>query len=353
MRFLFALAPALLLATGVADAAGKDAPPEDLIAALGHPDPAERGAAEDRLLARGEEALPALRKALHHRDAEVRRRVQRLITLIDGEPPYPRPQPQRDPDTVLQVGGNGMVLVIRPQIVQGVPNKINQARVRLEIVQQLRLVGARGAAFAVLAGNVRGVHKDENGARTKYALRSVGGGQFALTGTRTPAGAGPQANRRLKARGTEAQLKTQYPFLKDVKFPAQPAPQQFRIVMRQAGGKAAIKWVLVGANDPAATVRAPAVGVWLRSPSTPVGILGGHGWVVDKLEPGSFGERIGLREGDLLRRLNGKPLRNAADLDELLLLAETEDVMLVLQRDGAPVRIDVGAVLRDRQKQGN
>ena len=32
MRFLFALAPALLVATGVADAAGKAAPLEDLIA---------------------------------------------------------------------------------------------------------------------------------------------------------------------------------------------------------------------------------------------------------------------------------------------------------------------------------
>ncbi len=351
MRFLFALAPALLVAIGVADAAGKPAPLEDLITALGHADPAERAAAEKRLLARGEEALPALRKALHHRDAEVRRRVQRLITLIDGEPPYPRPQPQRDPDTVLQAG-NGMVLVIRPQIVQGVPNKINQARVRLEIVQQLGVQGAAGLALGVLAGNVHGVHKDENGARTKYTLRSVGRGQFALTGTHTPA-AGPHRNRRLKARGTEAQLKAQHAFLKDVKFPAQRAPQQFRIVMQQAGGKAAIKWVVAGANDPAATVRAPAVGVWLRSPSTPVGILGGHGWVVDKLEPGSFGERIGLRKGDLLRRLNGKPLQNAADLDRLLLLAETEDVILQIQRDGAPVRIDVGAVLRDRQKQGN
>ena len=356
MRFLLALAPVLLLAGGVAKAARKATPLDDLIATLGHADPSKRVAAEERLLARGEEALPALRKALHYRDTEVRRRVQRLITLIDGEPPYPRPRPQRDPDAVPLLGGravvgavnlNGMVLVIRPQLVQGLQNRVNQARIRLEIVQQLQAAPPKRVPVA----RVRGVHVAENGARTAYTLRPVGKGQFRLTGTHTPAGAGPHANRRLKARGTEAQLKLNHPFLKDVKFPAQPALQQIRILQR--AGVPPIKWLVVGANDPAATVRASAVGVWLRSPSTPVGILGGHGWVVDKLDPGSFGERIGLREGDVLRRLNGKPLRNAADLDGLLLLSESEDVMLVVQRDGAPIRIDIGAVLRDRQKQGN
>ena len=77
------------------------------------------------------------------------------------------------------------------------------------------------------------------------------------------------------------------------------------------------------------------------------------GLVVERVEPGSFGANIGLRKGDVVERVGGVACTDASALRRLAATAAVEDVILRIRRDGVPVRIDIGAVLRDRQKQGN
>jgi hypothetical protein len=57
---------------------------EELITRLGNSDFAEREKSAKTLQARGPSVLPALRKALKHQDAEVRRRVEELIPILEA-----------------------------------------------------------------------------------------------------------------------------------------------------------------------------------------------------------------------------------------------------------------------------
>src|SRR5258708_7272348 len=76
------LAGSLLTWTCAADT--KAPTTEELIDRLASADFPEREQAAKTLKSRGPDVLPALRKALKHRDAEVRRRVEELIPLLEA-----------------------------------------------------------------------------------------------------------------------------------------------------------------------------------------------------------------------------------------------------------------------------
>jgi hypothetical protein len=75
----------LVRGSGVLEAAKPALPIERLIEQLGHRDYRIREEANRALVARGQEALPALRKARNHKDPEVRRRVEALIGPLEAE----------------------------------------------------------------------------------------------------------------------------------------------------------------------------------------------------------------------------------------------------------------------------
>jgi hypothetical protein len=77
------LAAGLVAAAGAADAPAPEAAVDRLVEQLGSPDFRRRDEAARQLEARGVAALPALRKALNHPDAEVRRRANELIPALE------------------------------------------------------------------------------------------------------------------------------------------------------------------------------------------------------------------------------------------------------------------------------
>src|SRR5262245_21769878 len=72
-----------LLLVGQLTAAEPPGKVEQIIELLGKSDPKARVAARLALEKLGPEALPALRKALTHRDAEIRKRVGEVLPLLE------------------------------------------------------------------------------------------------------------------------------------------------------------------------------------------------------------------------------------------------------------------------------
>jgi hypothetical protein len=81
MKTRFLMLPLLLAAVSLAAA---EATPEELVEKLGSPDYATREQATKDLIAMGERAVPALRKALESKDLEVSLRAGRALRAIEG-----------------------------------------------------------------------------------------------------------------------------------------------------------------------------------------------------------------------------------------------------------------------------
>jgi serine protease Do/serine protease DegQ len=76
------------------------------------------------------------------------------------------------------------------------------------------------------------------------------------------------------------------------------------------------------------------------------GVSSLDGAVIAGVQPGSPAERAGLREGDVITALSGRPIRSAAELRARLgLTAVGEEVELRVSRDGATrtVRVQIAA----------
>ena len=76
-----------------------------------------------------------------------------------------------------------------------------------------------------------------------------------------------------------------------------------------------------------------------------------RGAVIDQVLPDSAAARAGLRVGDIVTGVDGRPVRNASDLRNLIGLREIgEQVALEILRDGDPitVRVAIGEVIRIR-----
>jgi serine protease DegQ len=74
---------------------------------------------------------------------------------------------------------------------------------------------------------------------------------------------------------------------------------------------------------------------------------GRHGVSVARVEPGSGAERAGLRTGDVIVAVDGRPVRSASDLRSRVALSPVDSTVKVeVLRDGRPITFDVrlGAV---------
>lgn len=88
------------------------------------------------------------------------------------------------------------------------------------------------------------------------------------------------------------------------------------------------------ASGGAPTASAPHPKIGLRVKNGPGGAE------VGTVHPGSPGERVGLRPGDVVAEMDGRPIRSAADLEAALAaLAPGQTVALEIRRDGRPVRL--------------
>jgi serine protease Do/serine protease DegQ len=76
-----------------------------------------------------------------------------------------------------------------------------------------------------------------------------------------------------------------------------------------------------------------------------------RGAMIQQVLPDSAAARAGLREGDIVTSVDGRPVRNAGDLRNLIGLREIgEQVALEVLRNGDPitVRVAIGEVIRIR-----
>ncbi|MBK7926996.1 MAG: DegQ family serine endoprotease [Bryobacterales bacterium] len=60
-----------------------------------------------------------------------------------------------------------------------------------------------------------------------------------------------------------------------------------------------------------------------------------EGVVITAIDPSSKAAEAGLRQGDLIRQVNRKPVANVTDLDDQLRSANSKDVLLQINREGA------------------
>ena len=71
-----------------------------------------------------------------------------------------------------------------------------------------------------------------------------------------------------------------------------------------------------------------------------LGINPGGGLMVEEAPSGSLTEKLGLRLGDVLLRINGQPVSNHGDLQRLYQqLAQLGQVRLDIMRGGAPSQL--------------
>ena len=74
----------------------------------------------------------------------------------------------------------------------------------------------------------------------------------------------------------------------------------------------------------------------------PADVGGREGVKVERVEPGSGAEKAGLRPGDVIVAVDGKPVRSSAELRGRVALAPIESsVKVEVMRDGKPTTIDV------------
>jgi protocatechuate 3,4-dioxygenase beta subunit len=109
------------------------------------------------------------------------------------------------------------------------------------------------------------------------------------------------------------------------------------IIVRAHRNPASIVFHLPARDDPerAATERALVRGV-----AAEVEERGGAVRIA-RLPPGSAAARAGLREGDIVRAIDGTPVEGAQDAERLLRGAESIDAVLELERDGSTFRLRV------------
>ncbi|NPB05847.1 MAG: RIP metalloprotease RseP [Aquificae bacterium] len=63
--------------------------------------------------------------------------------------------------------------------------------------------------------------------------------------------------------------------------------------------------------------------------------------VVERVEPGSLAEKVGLKPGDRIVAVDGKPVRSWEELDRLLRWKVGEEVVLTVERNGKPINLKV------------
>ncbi|MCZ6572087.1 MAG: PDZ domain-containing protein, partial [Planctomycetota bacterium] len=308
-----------------------------LIEYLGHADPDVRVVAERRLLALGAAAHPALREAFDHRDAEVRRRLQRLLA-----PPQPPAAPDYEAEnyervmlmrkcltsfrSALSAGertlpqthmpGWGM-LVRQPRF-----SEAHHLESRQDETLVVTEVAARGLAARLgieagdllVAANGAPFANPMRLARLKQILRRE---DVILTLVR--------GARRLSI--DVAAVLTDRRHLKPASALARPT---HFLGLAQAS-------VVAG------------IGIEVRAQgsftSLHFRIPAGTGCVVEWVEPGSWGQRIGLQPCDLLLTVDGEPLHDTKRIEGLALEAQLKEVRLGVLREGLPLTIEARASL--------
>jgi hypothetical protein len=356
-RLLLAAALALPLAHPPATARAADAPPGEvraLIDQLGDADFARRDAAATKLRAIGKPALPALKEALTHPDAEVVTRAQALIKRIEV-----RPVPAPDPAVANGPLGTSRM---RLSVVNG--NRVYDVS---EGGRDVRITeGPDGIVMVVtgLIGNERGT--EEFTARDAEQLKAEhpeahalferwtgGGGPGAVIGGRIRLGGagGIQINRvrppaaaidevdQLRAR-LDKQMRDAH--VKDAGRAAVNRAVEQLAAARATGpiekyteqADAARKVFEEHKLDPGELLPPPAKARLGVQVSTEDGRL-----FVMQVQDNSRAQRLGLKPGDQIRKIAGKDLATVAELRKVV-TANEAGLTVDVTRDGQELKLE-------------
>jgi hypothetical protein len=179
----------------------------------------------------------------------------------------------------------------------------------------------------------------EKGEQIDYTLKSLGKGRYKLE-----AQVKGDAERTVKDEGTMDELKGRHKFLKAVVALVTPTPEwRLTTDLRQAGWA---EWpssrdlsVVYGPKKAAKPQSLRGLGVTVKPPSEELGyhlyLPQGVGLVIDKVKPGSKGEKLGLKRFDVLTKIGGEYVENSRQL-------QNPKGTLELVRRGKPLEIEIG-----------
>jgi serine protease Do len=89
------------------------------------------------------------------------------------------------------------------------------------------------------------------------------------------------------------------------------------------------------------------IGVSIQDPVA-AGVPAGEGALIAEVSPGSPAETAGIRKGDLIVKVDGAPIRSAAQLrNKVGLTPVGKTVQLAVRRDGTVQNLDVEVALAE------
>jgi serine protease Do len=73
-----------------------------------------------------------------------------------------------------------------------------------------------------------------------------------------------------------------------------------------------------------------------------MGVAPAPGAIIGKVSPGFLGDKAGLKQGDIVTSISGSPVKNAADMENILAKLKPGDIVTILfQRDGKPRKSEI------------
>lgn len=366
---LLAGSAALAANDGDADAAPSTTlgPPGDvgrLIIELGHPDAATREAATNRLREMGKAALPALKEAAKDADPEVRSRAEALVRRLERRPfpggPYDR-GPRRG---VQRVTFGDKVVTVDQGDRQFEIVKEDDGSIRVTVTAMEEGQRVTETYAAADEAELRELEPEAHKVYERWATMPVGGaieiraGQLIIdnriVGPRVPdefdalrARLEEQMREHRVAANQRREVLVQLDRLQAVRQgdiavgPDQPDRRVKEFFRLADALRAKLAELKLDAGDAGAEALPPPpgerLGVQITMNQDPMtGEV--DGVVVVMVVGDSRAAKLGLREADLIRGINGNPIRSTRDIRDALAKSKGELVLDVV-REGKAVKL--------------
>jgi len=318
MRAAFVFFP-LLLAAGVL--AQPAATPAELVKKLGDQEYAVREQATQALIKLGDEAIPALEKALKSDDVEVRLRAGRALRAIRGKHESGKEQRERvEPGEPGAQPGRSTLRSVQIQVLDG----------KVKVTVQETIDGKQTTKI------YEGESLDEIKKQHPELAKSLGGFHFSTRRSRDPFDMDKFWNDWGKDFNDDFMRRWQENSKRDL----QRMQRWWKMLEEQRRA--------LGAS-PLAPRPAPAASVLGVRASRPPAVLDaqlqlrGVGLVIDAVEKETRADRLGLKRYDILLKLNGSEIRRAEDVARILRdVKEGAPLSATVVRHGEVKRLSTG-----------